>query len=234
MRCRIFARSVSKSGAISSLRVDAVSAHLLRGDIVDLTFDHAHLGKVPGALSLRDAEVEQLDLPVVSKKYVLRAHVAVHDFERLPTEPLEVVRIVQTAGGLRDDAQLFFDGQAGAQTPLHRAQGLAFEVLHRDEVATVRFADLVRLHDVRMVQARREPSFVEKHLYEIFGAVNHVFAQGLHDQQLVEASRAGHEREIDFGHSALTKRGDQAVLAEGTQLGGGVRLSFHGSGAFVQ
>ena len=71
------------------------------------------------------------------------------------------------------------------ETP-HR---LPFEVLHDEHVTVGRFVDFVRVHDVRMVEARGEARLVEEHLHErrIFAAVT----EALDDDEFVEPRRTG-------------------------------------------
>ncbi|MFT3925720.1 MAG: hypothetical protein QM778_24475 [Myxococcales bacterium] len=212
----------------SARRSILLAADLLRGDVVELALDHAHLGEVLGIERLGDAEIQQLDVAVVGEEHVLRAHVAVHHLERFAVEPLQIVRVVQTARGLRDDANFLLERQAdGPELALCDAQRLPLEILHGDEVATFGLADLVGLHDVRMIQASREARLVEEHVHELFRVSEHVLAQRLHDEQLVKPGGPQYHREVDIGHTALTERCDQTVLAEIARSESPVRRQLH-------
>ena len=69
---------------------------------------------------------------------------------------------------------------------LESMEGLAVEVLHRDEVVLIDVTDLVRLNDVRMIQARRDACLVDEHRDEL-GLVGEVSTEPLDDSELAEA-----------------------------------------------
>ena len=98
----------------------------------------------PSAASLGDAEVEHLRVAARGDEDVRRLDVAVEDARR--------VRRVQRVDDLERDADrvCLRHGRAGDH-PVERA---ALEVLHRDERAAVRLADVVDRADAGMVQRR--------------------------------------------------------------------------------
>ena len=75
-------------------------------------------------------------------------------------------------------------------------------------------ADLVGLHDVRVVEARGEPRLVEEHREEL-RVVGERRAQALDDDELVEAHRPARDREEDVGHPAAAEDREKLVLADG-------------------
>ncbi len=98
---------------------------------------------------------------------------------------------------------------------LHAVEGLAVEILHRDEVLTVDLADLVRLDDVRVIEASRDARLVHEHGNEL-GILGEVLPKPLDDGELAEAraERPRDDREEDVGHAAVTELREQSVLAK--------------------
>ena len=82
------------------------AACLLWSDERDLALEHALLRTrgSPGRLS--DAKVDELDLPVVGHKHVLRAHVAMHDAEGRSVEVLELMSVGQAGQDISEDAKV--------------------------------------------------------------------------------------------------------------------------------
>jgi hypothetical protein len=75
--------------------VDRIARGLLRRDVGELALEHAALRRARRARGLRDAEVDQLHLPVVGDERVLGAHVAVHDVQRRAVEIGQRVRVLE-------------------------------------------------------------------------------------------------------------------------------------------
>src|SRR5688572_6181441 len=92
---------------------------------------------------------------------------------------------------------------------------LAVEILHRDEVVTIDLADLVRLNDVRMIEASSDARLVDEHRDEL-GLVGEIRPKTLDDRQLAESRpcRASLYGQKHVGHAAVSELRDQLVLAE--------------------
>ena len=168
--------------------VDLVASGLLGGHVGQLAFDDTRGGVHRRGGRLGNTEVEQLDLPVISHENILRRNVAMHDGER------SSVVVDQTVGILK--ALEHIEQNAGMQRELERRPVLAklgqggvqrdaIEILHRHQVAERIHPDIVGLNDVRVIEARREPRFVEEHLNEI-GIDGELGAELLDDRELAE------------------------------------------------
>ena len=83
--------------------IDLGPQRLLRRHVRDAPLEDAGLRLQRRVGRLRDAEVEDLRLPVEGDEDVQRAHVAVDDLERLAVEVAELVRVVQAEQRLADD-----------------------------------------------------------------------------------------------------------------------------------
>jgi hypothetical protein len=79
------------------------------------------------------------------------------------------VRVVQPRGGRRHDRERVAERHVLARARCareDRAHVLAVDVLHRDEVLAIGFADVVDLHDVLVMQGRGDARLVEEHADE--------------------------------------------------------------------
>lgn len=70
-----------------------------------------------------------------------------------------------------------------------RAVGLALQVFHRDEGASIVLADFVGVDDVRVVESGGDARLRQEH-GERVSALRHVVVQDLDDQQLGEVRQA--------------------------------------------
>jgi hypothetical protein len=167
-----------------------------------------------------DAEVDHLDQAVVRDEHVVGAHVAVHDGERRSIVVAQFVGVLQPEQRVAQHAQAQRQVELGSELGAfeHRAQRLAFEELHGEEVAIALLAGLDRLHDVRMREARGDRSFRQKHLDEV-GALGEIAAQLLQHHQLAEVAQAGGERQMDRAHAALAERREQVIAPEPLAVG---------------
>jgi hypothetical protein len=183
--------------------VDALAARLLRGHVAELALEDALLlGEEARA---RDPEIGDLHGALEREQDVLRAHVAVHDLERLPRLVLLLVRVVQALRGLRDDprADPRRDLRAVGARGRHQAPEVAsLDVLHREEEPLVaEVLEFVDLDDVGVVEARREVRLLDEHRAE--APRSSVRRQDpLEDEHLVSALRAPLLREEHLGHAA--------------------------------
>jgi hypothetical protein len=152
---------------------------------------------------------------VVRHEHVLRRDVAVHDAERGSVVIGELVGVVESGQGIGDDAQLGADGEhvPVPQPGADATERLSVQVLHDDEVLAIVLAHFVRLHDVRVIEARGEARLVEEHTEQIrfFGEPA---PRLLHDDELVETCQSLGDRQIHPRHAAPTDLRDEAVLPE--------------------
>jgi hypothetical protein len=191
--------------------VDRFAGQLLRGHVVHLALDHAHLGVTRRSAHLGDAEVEQLHPAVVGDEYVLRAHVAMHDLERGAVEVRELVRVVQPGERFADHFEAHGQGEPVRRPHDDAGIGLPFEVAHDDHRQPVVLDDLVDFGNVRMVEAGREPRLGEEHAPQI-GIGGEGALEDLQHHQLVEAARAARDGEKHVGGPPFTKGGKHPVL----------------------
>ena len=151
--------------------VDRVVLALLRRQIGDLPFDGAGVGLRAGPLrGLGDAEVEQLDDALVADHHVGWRDVAVDDSERHAIEPGTIARVVERRERTHRDVEHERDREQllpAREVREERADVLAVDVLHGEEVRATEHADIEHLGDVRMLELCSEPRLVEKHLREL-------------------------------------------------------------------
>jgi hypothetical protein len=166
---------------------------------------------------LRDAEVDQLGVPARREQHVLRAHVAVHDAQRRAVRPHGLVRGVQPRGHLARDVHRERRRQP-PPAPREPAEQLrerhARDVLHRQEVHARHLAELLDVHDVRVVHLRREQRLLDEHAHQhrVLGEL------GVHDLDghgAREPRGAALAPEVERGHSARPQPGDDAAIAHG-------------------
>jgi hypothetical protein len=142
---------------------------LLRRHVRDLPLEDANLGRLRGERRLGDAEVDELDLPVVRHEHVVRRDVAMDDLERSPVVVAELVGVIQPTKGVGDDSRTDhrIERPLGLQQVANNlVQRLPLQVLHRDEILSVLLADLERVNDVRVIEARGEACLIEEHCDE--------------------------------------------------------------------
>ena len=194
--------------------IDRIARGLLRRDVGELALEDPALRRARGARGLRDAEVDQLHLPVVGDERVLGAHVAVHHVQRGAVEVLQRVRVVEAGEHVGEDPHVDVEGHARARgLAQQRVERLPVEVVHRQEVVLAGYADLVRVHHVGVIQPRREPRLVEEHRQEV-GVRRQLVSQHLDDEQLVDPHRARDDRQEHGGHAALAELRDDPVFPE--------------------
>ena len=183
----------------------------LRVPLLDLRFAAERLG---------DAEVEQLDRPLVGQHHVGRGDVAVDHPQQLAVVPGEIVGVGEGPAHLAADVghQL---GAGGSDPGPDRAHGLGQvappHVLHRDEVLLVHRAQLEDLDDVRVVEARGELGLLDEHPREL-GIVRQVRQDALHHEHALETGRTLDPSLEDVGHSTAADPLEQRVLAELNRL----------------
>ena len=92
----------------------------------------------------------------------------------------------ERVGGLGVQALLASAACSTEKSMLDAVEGLAVQELHRDVVLIVDGADLVRLDDVRVIQPRRDASFLEEHRDEL-GILGEILPQPLDDGELTKS-----------------------------------------------
>jgi hypothetical protein len=173
-------------------------------------------------LTARGAEVDQLHFAAVADHHVLRAQIAMHDFQRAALGIGALVNMAQgfaEAHGQRErfgprDAHSELSG-AGA----HVAQVAAFDVLDDD----VRFTRGVRrrfenLRHTWMLELRLNPSLVQKTRHER-AIVDVILADALDDQRTLCALDAARARKINLAHASAGHSTEQREALESAWQG---------------
>ena len=152
---------------------------------------------------LREPEVDELHAAVVSDQDVARRHIAMDEVEWLAIGAVMLVRVVQARGCRCTDRHDLLDrDQRIDRVDLreHAAEVLAVDVLHREEVAALRFVDVEDLDDVVMVKRGADARFFQKRGNE--PRIDRVLGSDLldHDVALkpLEPTRAGEEHIRDI------------------------------------
>ena len=192
------------------------SEHLLGGHVGELSLHFAGYGG-DGLLLRRlgDAEVEEFRRAGVRHEHVVRRHVAVNDAERSAGRIAELVRGVQTTKRLTDEVRSDAERQP---TPLfrlrdHVSQGLAVHPFHHEVERPVVFAELERVHHVRVVNERRDARLFEHHALEASGLLGRG-EQRLHGDELVKTPGPLQPTEPNLPHSATGDACEQLVAPE--------------------
>ncbi len=147
---------------------------------------------------LRQAEVEDLDLPIAREHQVRGLDVAVDD--------PGAMGFGQSLCHLDGNVERVIDGKWSAPDALR--QRLAFVVGHDEiELPVVGFADVVDGADIRMVQGRGRLGFLDESLFR------RLVARQLGRKKLErgEAVEAGVPDLIDETHAASAEMGDDLV-----------------------
>ena len=141
------------------------SLNLLRGHVAELAFDLALARRLRAARGDRHAKVENSRNPVDADQHVLRAHVAVHETERLSVLVsgfVGRVKAVQRSAhdGGRDANGHRSDRSGSAQQP---RKGFALHVVHDEKELAFGRHDIERLDDIRVSDARSQTRLVDEH-----------------------------------------------------------------------
>ena len=132
-------------------------------------------------------------------------------------EVAPLVRVREAGAHADDDRERVLERELDDLLLLHlphdRAEVLAVDVLHRDEVRSVDRADVEDLHDVRMRERRRDARLVQEHLDERSVLV-HRGQDALDDDELLEPRDALLDGEEELRHAAGRELADEGVLAE--------------------
>lgn len=155
----------------------------------------------------RNAEVEHLDCTVGRHHHVRRLQIAVHDFRG--------VRTSHRVGDLRRVAKRLAERHPSA-TPTGKR--LSFD-LHRDEIGSIVFANVVHRNDVGMIERRCGAGF-EPEATPLLVATEHA---GGHDFQRDVPAEPRVACPIHVAHAACSKERDDFVGAE-TGPGGKINV----------
>ena len=128
----------------------------------------------------------------------------------------QVVNVVEREADLARDVSDHRGRQlstGGPHRPQHARQRRSLDVLHRQEQHAVVLAELVHLHDVRVVQAAQDLRFVSEHPNEL--GITPVRRKDAFDDDVArEASGTGDPGLEDLGHAADAQGRHQLVPPE--------------------
>ena len=154
-----------------------------------------------GERAVREAEVEHLHVPVGAHHHVLGLDVTVHH--------ASPVRCAEGAGQLARDVECAFHRQRRRHEVTQRPA--RHELLHHQQVARVRFENLVDRDDARVVEGRRRTGLLE----EVVGRHPGPQRGRAHDLDGDEPIEAGVLGAIDLAHSSAPQQGVNPVLLTG-------------------
>src|SRR5436305_12779349 len=100
-------------------------------------------------------------------------------------------------------------GREPAYAPQQRAQVLAVDVFHREEVKSLHLAQVVYAADVRMRHLPRDSDLVAEAFERLF-VMRHGFWKEFERDWLVQGRVV---RAVDLAHSAFPQHGDDAVAS---------------------
>jgi hypothetical protein len=194
--------------------VRRLSAQLFRGGVADLTLELAG-STLLGITRLGDAEVEQLDAPVVRHEQVRWTDVAVYEVQRPTIVVGKLVHIVQTGERFRKDvqAQREIDDRFAVRCAQDLAVRLAIQKLHDQEVAAVLVPSLQCLNDIGMAESARQRGLSHEHLDELRVACE-VLTQHLEHDQLTKAAEPADRGEVNRTHAALAEQRDDLITSQ--------------------
>ncbi len=171
---------------------------------------------------LDHAEVEHFHPAFVGDEQALRVDVAVHEGERRAVVVAQLVRVVQAGQALGRHARRprrRHLGPRAPRPPQHLVEGLALEVLGHDEGRPAPLADLEGVHDVRVLQPRREPRRLQERRARRRRRLAQQGAQRLDHDQPIEARGAERGRQRHLGRARAAKRGQKLVSARRARFG---------------
>ena len=177
-----------------------MAAELLRRHVRQLALHRSIAGRLQAHGGLGDAEVEHAPDSIDADHDVLRRHIAVHDIERLPRFVLGLVRGMQSVQHVRHDG---VDDARRNRLVLQAKEArerLAVHVLHHQKKLAVGVHDIERLHDVGVLDARREPCLVEKHGDKI-GISAQLAVQALDGDSPRKAARSHEPTQVHGRHA---------------------------------
>ena len=193
---------------------------MLGRHVAELAFENSGLGLGCLAGRLGDAEVDELDLALVSNQHVLWRDVAVDEIERPPLGVALVVRVVQPLANLHDhEAHLSLGHGLGVpvQVVEDAPQVAPVDILEGDEVRVVHLTEIEDLGDVRVLQLHRDLRLVDEHRDELF-VLGDVGEDALERNDSLEALHA-HDLCLEhLGHAPDVDTFEEVVLSERSGL----------------
>ena len=187
---------------------------LLRRHVAELALDPG-LRAGHGLDGLRDAEIDELHGAVVEDDDVAERDIVMHELDPLARHVAELVGGIEPLGGIGDQPphRERIEPLTLAPGTQHGEQRFALEVLHRDEVLPIGFAEVVDVDDVGMLHERGDARLVQQHVDErLLG--RELAMHQLDDDELLEARRSALEGQLNLRHPTLTDPGNQLVPAE--------------------
>ena len=201
-------------------RVDPPAGGLLGRHVVHLALDGAGPGPVAAVHAAGDAEVGQLDDPLVVDEHVVRADVPVHHVELATAAPAEAVHVDQgreqltqhvVGGGPREGAAAL--GVVVEQ--VSEVAKAALDELHRDELLSVGLADVEHPHDVTVLEQLRDPPLITEHADEV-AVFREVLVQDLQGDNAALSRPAERFGAVHGRHAAGGQPLDDGVVPHGT------------------
>ena len=144
------------------------AGEVLGGDVGELALDQAGL-RAGLAVTLDDAEIDQLHHAVCVDHDVGQRHVAVDQIERRARVVAQVVDVLERVADLDQDPDHDADRHRASDLTLARelVQRRAVYVLHLDEVRAVGLAERVGLRDVRVIEPLREVRLLDEPAHDV-------------------------------------------------------------------
>jgi hypothetical protein len=146
----------------------------------------------------RQPEVEHLDLALRVDQHVARLEITMHD--------ASTMRRPDSLGQLTKDAERFPYGDSPTASERTR-QGLALDVLHRDESAAVGLPDVVQTNDVGMADTPRDADLVT----ETIPADGRALGRGVEELERDDLSDLVIQGAIDPAEASLAQRSEDLV-----------------------
>lgn len=125
--------------------------------MTETSFEDTYTRFVDLCVGLGDTKVDEFDFPFVRDEEVARAGVSVDDAEVLPFFVRDMVCIVEGFGRLCADQgekvvwYIVVVARVGVKTCAERAQILAMDVVHNDELDAICVIDAMHFYDVGVV-----------------------------------------------------------------------------------
>jgi hypothetical protein len=149
-------------------------------------------------------------------KHAVWSDVAVDEAERRRIQVGEAVDVLESSEDIENDSPMCVQRQCEtprASTLNDSVQRLPVEELHRDEDARPLAPHFYGLHDVLMVESRREPRFLDKSSHDGF-IPNEVLPQLLDGEQFAEPVAPSQLPESHRCHTAARQLGHEKVPSE--------------------
>ncbi len=198
---------------------------LLRGHVGELALQRAGGRLVCASRGAGHPEVHDPHRAIEPQEEVLRSHIAMHDVSERAVVITELVRGVQPFARLLCDVRqhrratraIHEDRVRARERARHASEGLTRQVLHRQEVGAVRFAEVEHAADVRVVDPRGDARFVEEHVDELL-LLREMRMDELHRHQLLETRESGRARQVHGRHAPAGQLVAEDVATESPAL----------------